>query len=92
MQTILLNREKVAVRARKLYDEEIRHKVENDENVGKMVIIDIETGNYRVDPTGLESAKDLRKKNLNTCLFGIRIGYKTTVSFGGVLERDRMVK
>ena len=77
------------MRARKLYEDTIRLKVENDDNIGKMVIIDIETGDYGVDRTGLESAKALRKKNLNARLFGIRIGYKTAVSFGGVLERDR---
>jgi hypothetical protein len=52
-----------------------------------MVIIDIETGDYEVDKTGLEASRNLRKKHPNARLFGIRIGYNVAVSFGGIVER-----
>jgi hypothetical protein len=84
---ILLNSEKVAKRAEALYDERIRQEVEQEENIGKMVIIDIETGDYQVDKTGLEAAKYLRAKNPNGRFFGIRIGYNVAASIGGVMER-----
>lgn len=85
--SILLGSEEVARRAQKLYDEQIRQEVEREENIGKMVIIDIETGDYAVDKMGLESARQLRKKNPNCRLFGIRIGYKVAAAIGGVMER-----
>ncbi|NQE32742.1 hypothetical protein E5S67_00458 [Microcoleus sp. IPMA8] len=85
--SILLSSEEVARRAEKLYDEQIRQEVEREENIGKMVIIDIETGDYAVDKMGLESARQLRKKNPNGRLFGIRIGYKVAAAIGGVMER-----
>ncbi|MBD2498475.1 hypothetical protein [Nostoc sp. FACHB-280] len=88
MQAILLSREEVGKRARELYENGIRQQVETDENIGKMVIIDIETGEYAVDELGIESAHFLRKKNPLARLFGIRIGYKVAVSFNGYLERD----
>ena len=56
MQTILLSREEVARRAKQLYESGIREQVEVEENLGKMVIIDIETGDYEVDETGLKAA------------------------------------
>ncbi|RUT04746.1 hypothetical protein DSM106972_043150 [Dulcicalothrix desertica PCC 7102] len=87
MQTILLSREEVAQRAKLLYEESIQEKVEQEENIGKMVIIDIETGEYGVDTTGLKSVKILRPKNPTARLFGIKIGYNVAVSFGGVMER-----
>lgn len=87
MQAILLSREEVAQRAKLLYEESIQEQVEQEENIGKMVIIDIETGEYAVDTTGLESAKILRTKNPHARLFGIKIGYNVAVSFGGVMER-----
>ncbi len=87
MQTILLSREEVAQRARQLYEHSIREKVEMEENIGKMVIIDFESGDYEVDETGLKSARQLREKHPNARLFGIRIGYNVAVSFGGVMER-----
>lgn len=87
MQVILLSREEVAQRARELYETSIRQQVEREENIGKMVIIDVETGEYAIDNTGLESARYLRQQNPNTRLFGICIGYNVAASFGGVMER-----
>lgn len=49
MQAILLSREEVARHAKELYQNSIRQEVEREENIGKMVIIDIETGEYAVE-------------------------------------------
>ncbi|CBN55436.1 MULTISPECIES: hypothetical protein [Kamptonema] len=87
MQTILLSREEVGERAKKLYESTIRQQVEIDKNIGKMVIIDFESGDYEVDETGLKAARKLSAKHPNASLFGIRIGYNVAVSFGGVMER-----
>jgi hypothetical protein len=88
MQAILLSREEVAKRATELYKNGIRQQVETEDNIGKMVIIDIETGEYAVDKIGIESAQYLRNKNPLARLFGIRIGYKVAASFSGEMERD----
>jgi hypothetical protein len=86
MQAILLSREEVAQRAKQWYESSIRQQVETEENIGKMVIIDIETGDYEVDKTGLQASRNLSQKHPNARLFGIRIGYNVAVSFGGVME------
>jgi hypothetical protein len=59
MQTILLSHEEVARLAKQLYESSIRQQVELEENIGKMVIIDIETGEYEVDKNGLQAARNL---------------------------------
>jgi hypothetical protein len=87
MQTILLSREEVAVRAKQIYESVIRQQVETEENIGKMVIIDIETGAYEVDKTGLKAAHNLSAKHPYARLFGICIGYNVAASLGGVMER-----
>ena len=87
MQTILLSREEVAKRARELYEKSIRQQVEVEENIGKMVIIDFESGDYEIDENGLKAAHSLSAKHPNARLLGIRIGYNVAVSFGGVMER-----
>jgi hypothetical protein len=88
MQAILLSREEVAQRAERLYESGIRQEVEVEENIGKMVIIDIETGDYRVDTNGLRAADFLSEKHPNARLFGIKIGYNVAVAFGGgIMER-----
>jgi hypothetical protein len=86
MQAILLSSEEVAKRAKELYNNGIRQQVETAENIGKM--IDIETGEYAIDKTGIESAHYLRNKNPLARLYGLRIGYKVAVSFCGDMERD----
>jgi hypothetical protein len=88
MQTILLSHEDVAIIAEQLYENNIRAKVESAENnIGKMVIIDIETGDYEIDKNGLQASKRLNERHPNARLFGIRIGYNVAASFGGVMER-----
>lgn len=87
MQAILLSSEEVAKLAYQLYEGGIRRHVEIEENIGKMLIINIETGDYEVDETGLQAAKNLQEKSPYARLFGIRIGYNVAASLGGVMER-----
>jgi uncharacterized membrane protein len=87
MQAILLSSEEVTKRGYRIYESNIRQKVETEANIGKMVIINIETGDYEVDETGLQAAKNLQVKFPYARLFGIRIGYNVAASFGGVMER-----
>ncbi|NJL90728.1 MAG: hypothetical protein HC916_13755 [Coleofasciculaceae cyanobacterium SM2_1_6] len=88
MQAILLSREEVGQRAKDIYISSIRQKVEVEENIGKMVIIDIETGDYKVDENGLHAADYLSEKHPNARLVGFKIGYNVAASFGGgVMER-----
>jgi hypothetical protein len=56
MQTILLRREEVGRRARQLYKNSIHQQVETEEKIGKMLIIDFESGDYEVDETRLKAA------------------------------------
>ena len=74
-------------RGEELYQAGIRAKVETDENIGKMVIIDVETGDFEVDEMGIKSSQLLQAKHPNAKLWGIRIGYKSAEVIGGTLER-----
>ena len=84
---LLLSREEVARKAQELYEKTIRAQVEELGNIGKMVIIDIETGGFGVDDLGFDSSNALRRKNPNARLFGIRIGYDVAASLGGMRKR-----
>jgi hypothetical protein len=86
-QAIFWTVEEVAARAKKLYADKIRSIVEHEENIGKMVVIDAETGEYAVDKSGIHSAIALKTKNPNARLFTIRIGYDVAVAFGGNIDR-----
>lgn len=79
--------DEVAARGEALYQQTIRAAVETQENIGKMIIIDVETGDYAIDDTGLSSARLLHVKRPGAELYGIRIGYNAAEALGGVLER-----
>jgi len=82
MQAIFWTVEEVAQRAKQFYERGIRQKVEHSDNIGKMIVIDAETGEYGIDQTGVESALSLKHKNPNARLFTMRIGYDVAFSFG----------
>jgi hypothetical protein len=79
--------EDVAAKALEFYENGIRQAVEHGDNVGKMIVIDAETGEYGVDPTGVETALKLKKQKPMARLFTIRIGYDVAAGFGGTMER-----
>lgn len=82
-----LDKPSLGQRANKYYDEILRGTVETEENIGKMLILDVDSGDYEIDDEGIDSSDRLRARRPNGDLFGIRIGYKTAEVIGGVLER-----
>ena len=88
MQRSQMQSEEVARHGQALYEAGIRAQVETAENIGKMVIIDVETGDYAVDAMGLEASDRLHAKHPDAALYGIRIGYNVAESLGGVMERS----
>ncbi len=87
MQTLLMSRDEIGRIAENLYETKIRFDVETPENIGRFVIIDPETGDYAVDDDGIGAARSLQAKRPYPRLYGIRIGYKTAATIGGVMER-----
>lgn len=76
----------VSAGARELYAR-LRPDIETPENIGRMVIMDVDTGEYEIDETGLDASRLLRSRHPDARLFGMRIGYKAAETFGGVRER-----
>ncbi|MBZ8181800.1 hypothetical protein [Oscillatoria salina] len=87
MEAIFWSVEEVAHRAKQFYENGIRQEIESGDNLGKMIVINAETGEYGIDQTGVETALKLKQKNPNARLFTMRIGYDVAVSFGGASER-----
>jgi predicted Zn-dependent protease with MMP-like domain len=82
-----VTRSELGERAEAIYVEKLRHLVETEENIGKMLIIEVESRDYDIDELGIESAHKLQARYPGAPLFGIRIGYKVAASFDGGLER-----
>lgn len=79
--------EEVAERAKQFYEHGIRQQVESGDNIGKMITIDAETGEYGIDKNGVETALKFKQKKPTARLFTIRIGYDVAIGFGGTCEK-----
>ena len=74
-------------RGKQLYEERIRDLVETDENIGKQIVIDIETGEYDIDEDGALASIRLMRQHPGAALYGARVGYDAVYSLGGTLTR-----
>src|SRR4051812_40223397 len=74
--------EEIARRGEELSEQQIRAKAEPG-NLGKIVVIDVETGDYEIDEDHLAANRRARAKNPNAVLYGLRIGYPAIGKISG---------
>jgi len=74
-------------RARQLYAR-IRDQIEKPENLGKMIVMDVDSGDFEIDAKGIESSRRLLAGHPGASQYALRIGYKSAASFPGALERS----
>ena len=83
-----LSDEEICERGQELYEHGIRDQVETEENIGKLISIDIETGDYEIgDDISIDAPLRLHARHPGAAVYTLRIGYNAAVSLGGVLER-----
>ena len=81
--------EEIDRRGMKLYQEQISTQVETAENLGKVIAIDVESGDFEVAGEGLVAGERLRERHPDAAMLCLRIGYNAVYSFGGVLTRTK---
>ncbi len=71
--------------ADEFYQTRIRPVVETEENIGKMLILDVQSGDYEIDDmnNSLALNKRMLAKHPDSRLAGFRIGYDAVQAFGG---------
>jgi hypothetical protein len=74
--------EEIARRGEELYAQRLRQSVETDDNIGKIIVIDVETGDYEIDTDSLAANRRALAKHPGAALYGLRIGYDAVESFG----------
>ncbi|MGV0026127.1 hypothetical protein [Phormidesmis priestleyi] len=79
--------EEIARRGKELYKKSIQPQVETAENIGKIIAIDIETGEYAIGDDLLVMSHLLLDKQPDAALWGERIGYNAVYAVGGTLVR-----
>jgi len=90
MSRTRLSSEEVARRGEEIYDQRLRSLVETEENIGKLISIDVETGDCEIGDDGdIDAPLRLHAKHPGAAVYTLRIGYNAAVALGGILERTR---
>ena len=82
-----MSSEEIHRRGQALYDERLRAIVETPENIGRLIAIDVETGDYHVADDGISATEPLLARRPGAVLYGVRIGYNAVYALGGTLRR-----
>jgi hypothetical protein len=81
------SREEIERRGEQLYDQTLREKVETEENIGKIIAIDIETGDYEIGEDLLQTGRRLLARHPDAATWTKRIGYNAVYALGGAVTR-----
>jgi len=76
------SKEEFARRGDEIYETQVRPQVEAG-NHGKIVAIDLETGDFEVDSSEIAACDRLEARHLNAQIWIVRIGSRYVRRFGG---------
>lgn len=80
------SKEEFARRGDEIYESHVRSQVEED-NHGKIVAIDIETGDFEVDASEIAACDRLEARHPDAQIWIVRIGSRHVRRFGGRTRR-----
>ena len=80
--------EEICSRGQALYETKLKPIVETESNIGKLISIDIETGDYEIADSLITTGDRLRARHPEVVMFGARIGYDAVYAVGtGAINR-----
>ncbi|MEX0269042.1 hypothetical protein AB3R30_07860 [Leptolyngbyaceae cyanobacterium UHCC 1019] len=82
-----LSSKEIAQRGKELYQYRLRTQVETTDNNGKIIAIDLNTGDYAIDKDLLVAYDRLKAKQPNTVTWIARVGYDAVYAIDGTLIR-----
>lgn len=77
-----LSSEDIAQRGKALYQQRLRTQVETADNIGKIIAIDLNTGDYEIDKDLLAACDRLKAKQSDTVTWIERIGHDAVYAIG----------
>jgi hypothetical protein len=81
-----LSNEEIARQAESLYDDRIRADAEAvASNRGKIIVLDVDSGDYEIDDAALTAAHRLKVRHPEAELYARRIGYDAVYNLAGPL-------
>ena len=81
------SKEEISSRGRTIYEQNLRNKIEAD-NMGKFLIIDIETEDYEIDNDDFAASDRAHRKHPDGAFYGMRIGRRSSGTIGASASRS----
>ena len=82
--------EEIGRRGQEIYENHLRALLETEENIGKIVSIDIESGDYEIADDLVAAGRRLQQRHPDAMIYGKRIGYNAVYAVGGSLVRTAL--
>jgi hypothetical protein len=79
--------DEIGKRGQEIYENTLRARVETPENIGKIISIDIDTGDYEIDDDLIKAGDRLLARHPGASLYGARIGYDAVYAIGGAVSK-----
>lgn len=71
-----------------IYERDIKPHIDVQANLGRLLSIDIETGDYEIgDDDSIDAPLRLHEKHPGAAVYTLRIGYDAVGTIGGMIER-----
>ena len=82
-----LSNEEAVRQCDEFYEKNLRSMVETENNIGKIIVFDVQTGDYEIDTVSIAASERLHKKHPDAALYATRIGFDAVYGFGGNAPR-----
>jgi len=82
-----LSGDEITRRGEDVYERSLRANVETEENIGKIISIDVETGDYEIGNDVIATGRHLLTRHPDAAILMKRIGYNAVYAVGGTLRR-----
>jgi hypothetical protein len=82
-----LSGQEVSRLGEELYEKKLRGIVETPENIGRMISIDVASGDYAIADDPLKASDMVRERHPEAVMYGMRIGYDAVYAIGGTITR-----
>lgn len=77
----------IGERGQEIYENRLRALLETEENIGRIVSIDVESGDYEIADDLVAAGRRLQQRRPNAQMYGKRSGYNAVYAVGGSLNR-----
>lgn len=67
-----------------MYARQFRPVVETQENLGKIIVMNIETGEHEIADDALTASRRALTKHPGAAIYAVRIGYDSVYAFDGL--------